>query len=85
MDHEVKIHENEDDEKKEDDRDLYKSCCNVPSDKRLLNFIAMLSISILTLGFSFSQITKSNLDKDEKIFFTSLITMILGIWLKSPV
>ena len=90
MDHEVKIHtiDEEDekkDEKKIEDVNLYRSCCGPVSDKRLLNFIAMLSISIIALGFSFVQITKSDLDKDEKLFFTSLITMLIGIWLKQPI
>ena len=85
MDHEVKIHENEDDEKKEDESNLYKSCCNVPSDKRLLTFIAMFSISILTLGFSFSQIARGDIGKEKEIFYTGLISLVVGIWVRSPV
>ena len=88
MDHEVKIHtiEEEEDEKIDiNDSNLYRSCCNVPSDKRLLTFIAMFSISIITLGFSFSQIARGDIDKEKEIFYTGLISLIVGIWVRSPV
>lgn len=80
MDHPVIIHEEE-----KENPNIYKSCCSVPSDKRLLTFIAMLSISIGTLSFCFSQLAIGGLEKDRELFYTGLISMIIGIWIKSPV
>ena len=70
---------------KENDANLYRSCCGPVSDKRLLTFISMFSISIIALGFSFASIAHGGLDKDDKLFYTGLISLIIGVWVRTPV
>ena len=59
----------------------YNSCCSdSPTDKRLLDYGAKLTISLMTLGFSFYQITRAD-DCDPLLsVYTSFITLILGVW-----
>jgi hypothetical protein len=87
MMHQVTIHENEEDEKKENDEEkevIWQSCCGVPSDRRLLTFVSVFSISIGVLSFCFSQLAIGTLNKDREMFYISLITLIIGVWIKSP-
>jgi membrane-bound ClpP family serine protease len=78
-----KIHNKE---KKVDDEinNKWQSCCNKTTDKRLLRYIStsVISGSILTLS-----IVKlmSDIDCEDKNLYVGLLTMVLGIYIKSPI
>lgn len=78
---EVKIHINEIDT---DDDNLIRTCCGRVSDKRLLAFVASISLSSIVTIFSCYQLTQG-LDCSQETTYISLIMFILGYWLKSPV
>ena len=61
----------------------YTSCCSKRrTDKRLLQYASRFTISILMLGFASIQIIRSH-DCDALVpFYTSLITFIIGAWVK---
>ena len=63
---------------------LWKTCLCGSSDKRLLTFVAMISISISILVFCFFMIANRSLSCPELNTYISLISLILGIWVKSP-
>lgn len=62
----------------------YKTCCGTVSDKRLLVFISSLSISLLILTFCCYQLVNKE-DCQSQNTYVGIITLIIGIWLKSPV
>lgn len=72
----------EEDRKKHEDNQL-NTCCGKPSDKRLLIFISSLSISLLVLTFCCFQLVNKP-DCQSQNTYVGLITLIIGIWLKSP-
>jgi len=76
---EVKIHI---DTNPEDN--LIRTCCGRVSDKRLLAFIASISLSAIVTIFSCYQLTRG-LDCSQETTYISLIMFILGFWLKSPI
>lgn len=61
----------------------WDSCCGKPSDRRLLIFMANLSISFTLLIFSMIRLVE-NIPSDEKAFYCSIVSLIVGIWVKSP-
>lgn len=63
---------------------LWKTCLCGSSDKRLLIFTANLSISISILVFCFFMIGNRTLSCPELQTYVGLISLILGIWVKSP-
>ena len=62
----------------------WKTCMGSSSDKRLLTFIATLIISVSVLNFSFFMIANRSLSCPELNTYVSLISLVIGIWLKSP-
>jgi hypothetical protein len=63
----------------------YSTCCSRTgkTDARLINYASKFTVSILMLGFASIQLVRSH-DCDPLVpFYTSLITFILGIWVKS--
>ena len=63
---------------------LWKTCLCGSSDRRLLTFVANLSISISILSFCFFMIGNRSLSCPELNTYVGLISLILGVWLKSP-
>ncbi len=79
--HAVRVHTN--DQKNDDDNQL-NTCCGRTSDKRLLTFIASLSISILIIMLcSYQLITK--LDCVSQNVYVGILTLIIGVWCPHPV
>jgi hypothetical protein len=78
---EVKIHIDEIDT---NDDNLIRTCCGRVSDKRLLAFVASISLSSIVTIFSCYQLTQG-LECSQETTYISLIMFILGFWLKSPV
>ena len=66
-----------------DQNDWHSCCARRPSDKRLLVFSANLTISIMLLIFSMIRLVE-NIPSDEKAFYCSIVSLIVGIWIKSP-
>ena len=62
----------------------YRTCCGAMSDKRLLIFISSLSISLLILCFSCYKLAHNN-DCQNQNTYVGLISLIIGIWIKSPI
>ena len=79
---EVKIHI----EPRIDENDnLIKTCCGRVSDKRLLAFVASISLSSIITIFSCYQLSKDNMECTEQNMYSGLLMFILGFWLKSPI
>ena len=66
------------------DQNHWDNCCGKPSDKRLLVFIANLTISLILMIFSLVRLCSPNINSDEKQTYVSFISLVVGIWLKSP-
>jgi len=66
------------------DNNEWKTCCGRTSDRRLLQFIASLSISILILIFSCYKLSQELGCTTENVY-VGLITLIIGFWVKSPI
>ena len=64
---------------------LWKTCLCGSSDKRLLTFVAMITISISILVFCFFMIANRSLTCPELQTYVGLISLIIGVWLKSPI
>ena len=62
---------------------VLRSCCGTRSDKRLLILASSFSMSAIVLGFSFFKLVH-NLDCNEQHAYISLVSLVAGIWLKSP-
>ena len=60
-----------------------KNCCGTTSDKRLLMFIASLTISLIAIAFSCYQLSRK-LDCESQSVYIGILTLILGVWVKSP-
>lgn len=61
-----------------------QSCCGKSSDKRLLVFIASAVISISVVVFSCTQLVLLD-DCHSQNTYISLLTLIVGVWIKSPI
>jgi len=62
---------------------ILQSCCNIPSDKRLLIFIASICISLIIIIFSCYQLSVMH-DCSSENLYVGLITLIIGIWCPHP-
>ena len=61
-------------------------CCGEKmTDRRVLLFIASILISLIIITFSCYQLTRENIDCNSENTYVGLITLIIGVWLKSPV
>jgi hypothetical protein len=61
-----------------------KTCCDTTSDRRLLMFIASFSVSLIVISFSITQLAINDSCEAQSTYL-GLLTLVLGIWLKSPV
>ena len=68
----------------DDDDNIMRTCCGKMSDRRLLAFIAGISLSSIVTIFSCYQLTQG-LSCSQETTYISLIMFVLGYWLKSPV
>jgi hypothetical protein len=66
------------------DKNRWDSCCGKASDKRLLVFSANLVISLILMIFSLIRLCDSKIIPEERSIYVGFITLITGIWLKSP-
>jgi type IV secretory pathway TrbL component len=66
------------------DTNHWDSCCGKVSDKRLLIFSANLSISLILMIFSLIRLCDDKLINEEKATYVGFITLIVGIWIRSP-
>jgi len=66
-------------------RDTYfRSCLCGKSDRRCLDYIAKLSISLIILSFSMTQIFLNTDPCNQQMpLYTSLLTLVIGFWLSS--
>lgn len=67
--------------------DTWKAnCCNDHKiDSRLLVFIVNVGISLITLILSFIKLFSHDLDDNDKSTYIGLISLVVGIWIKSPI
>ena len=66
------------------DPNHWDTCCaRRPSDKRLLVFSANLTISLALLVFSMIRLLDP-LPSDERSIYIGFISLVVGIWVKSP-
>lgn len=70
----------------DDSEHRYNCCCRaVPmSDRRVLIFSASLSISLIVIVFSCYQLVNL-VDCHSQNTYISLLSLVIGIWLKSPI
>ena len=62
----------------------YSTCCSKrKTDARLLRYGSKFSLSVFTLGFACVQIVRASECDALVPFYTSLITFVLGTWLKT--
>ena len=61
----------------------WKVCCGGSTDRRVLTFVASLSLSTIIMIFSCYQLTRG-LDCSQENTYIGLITLIIGFWMKSP-
>ena len=59
------------------------TCCGTVSDKRLLVFVSSITISSMTLAFSFYQLSKG-LDCQSENLYVGFVSLIIGYWCRSP-
>jgi hypothetical protein len=65
-------------------KNKWSLCCySKGTDARLLQFIATFIISIVLLIFSCYQLSYTS-DCEGTNLYTGLITLVVGVWLKSP-
>ena len=72
--------------KKEQYENEYNSCCvkGGKTDKRLIQYGSKFFISVLTMGFVFYQIFNAGECDSLLPWYTSIITMIMSVWIKPP-
>ena len=63
---------------------MLKTCCGRPSDRRLLIFIASILISVIVIVFSCYKLADPNIDCSSQNTFVGIISLIVGVWLRSP-
>ena len=81
---EVIIHPMPEHNNEEKEAYQWDSCCMRKTDSRLLTFIASFFISMILLIFSCYQLTRPDIDCASENIYISLITLIIGVWVKSP-
>jgi hypothetical protein len=62
----------------------YSTCCSRTgkTDARLIRYATKFTISLLMLGFATTQLVRSHECDSLVPFYTSLITFVLGAWVK---
>jgi hypothetical protein len=65
-------------------RDTYWKCMGGKIDKRMVDFGAKFSITLIMMGFCMTQIIMNNDDCNPLMsLYTSLLTLIIGFWLSA--
>lgn len=64
-------------------------CCKYQTDRRLLSFMAQFIMSVLVILFSIYKLSVNNscpcsVESNFNIFYTSLLTGTVSIWLPAP-
>lgn len=63
----------------------YTCCCtDAKTDRRLLDFTSKYILSLFILGFACYNISVAKECDSLVPFYSSLITFVLGVWLKKP-
>jgi hypothetical protein len=62
---------------------IWRSCCGMLLDKRVLVFSSQFLITLMIISFSLFQLSIDNTCEHQQ-FYASLITMLIGIYLPSP-
>jgi hypothetical protein len=62
---------------------IWRSCCGMKLDKRVVVFTSQFIIALMIVIFSLFQLSISN-DCNHNQLYTGLLTMIVGIFLPSP-
>ena len=65
------------------DQNDWHSCMGGKTDRRLLVFSANLTISLMLLIFSLIRLLDP-LPSDERSIYIGFISLVVGIWVKSP-
>lgn len=61
-----------------------KTCTGLTTDKRLVVLLASVIISFIVVTFSCYMLAANKLDCSSQHTYVGLLTLIIGIWLKSP-
>lgn len=62
----------------------YDTCCSGSTDRRLIQYASKLTISLIVLAFSCIQIYRADPCDGNLPLYSSLLTMVLGAWIKTP-
>jgi hypothetical protein len=65
------------------DQYIWRSCCGMRLDKRVVLFFSQFSIAIMIISFSLYQLNKSD-DCNHNQLYLGLLTLIIGIFLPNP-
>lgn len=66
------------------ERYIWRSCCGMMIDKRVLLFSCQASISIMTLILCVYMLITYQADCDSNQLYSNILMMILGVWLPQP-
>jgi hypothetical protein len=72
------------DTRESDNYQLQSCCTRRTSDRRLLTFIASLSLSSIIVIFSCHMLSRDHISCSSENTYVGLISLILGVWLRSP-
>jgi hypothetical protein len=62
-----------------------ESClCNRSTDKRLWILVVQTLLSLIIVVFSLYMLTDKDLDCEKSSLYSSLISLVFGWWIKSP-
>jgi hypothetical protein len=65
-----------------EEKETWTSCC-LKVDKNAVQFFSQLAISVGVISFSLYQLIKLP-DCEQQQTYSSLLTLVLGVWLPSP-
>ena len=70
--------------KQDDYENTYQTCCSKTgkTDKRLIHYATKATLTLLVLTFCFYQIITAEECDSLLPYYTSLISMVLAVWLK---
>ena len=63
---------------------IWKSCCGMNIDKRVLLFSCQATISIMTLILCIFMLITHHNDCDSNQMYSNILMMLLGVWLPQP-
>jgi hypothetical protein len=66
------------------DEHQVETCCSGTSDKRCHTLIVQTTISISVLFLCIFKLADHNLNCEQSNIYVGLLTMLIGIWIKSP-